>query len=101
MAVPSAYLTTVKNVPAIFDALRSASVPNRFSYDFLKQLGFGSSSDRPMIPVLRTLGFLDDGNKPTDRYRQFKDPNLSKQVLAEALRDAYADVFAVDTSAQN
>jgi hypothetical protein len=100
MAVPTAYLTTTKNTQAILDAMQRAGVPKRFTYDFLKQLGYGSSSDRPMIPLLKALGFLDDGGNPTERYRRFKDPSLARAVLAEGLRDAYADVFAVEQQAQ-
>lgn len=99
MAVPSAYLATTKNTAAILDAMQKASVPPRFTYEFLKQLGYGSSGDRPFIPVLKALGFLTDGSEPTDRYRRFKDQALSKAVLAEAMRDAYSDLFAIDTAA--
>jgi Family of unknown function (DUF5343) len=99
MAVPSAYLNTVKNTASIFAAMQRAGVPDRFTFEFLKQLGFGSSSDRPTIAVLKSLGFLDDSSAPTERYRSYKDPAIAKAVLAQGMRDAYADVFAVDTEA--
>jgi hypothetical protein len=59
MAVPSAYLTTTKNAAAILAAMQRAGVPERFTFEFLKQLGFGSSSDRAMIAVLKALGFFE------------------------------------------
>lgn len=99
MAVPSAYLTTAKNVKQIFGAMQQAGVPKKFTYDFLKQLGYPSSSNRPLIAVLKALRFLDDGGVPTERYRRYKDPGQAKSVLAEAVRDAYADVFTVNQSA--
>lgn len=99
VAVPSAYLTTAKNVKDIFAAMQTAGVPTKFTYDFLKQLGFPSSSDRPAIAVLKALRFLDDSGVPTERYRRYKDPSQAKAVLAEAMRDAYADVFTVNQSA--
>jgi Family of unknown function (DUF5343) len=101
MAVPSTYLTSTKNTQAILGAIQKAGVPNRFTYDFMKQLGFGSSVDRPMIPLLKALRFLDDSGTPTERYRRFKDPSLAAAVLAEGMRDAYADVFGVDQQAQS
>lgn len=99
MTVPTAYLTTAKNVKEIFAAMQRAGVPSRVTYDFLKQLGFASSGDRPVIAVLKALRFLDDSGVPTERYRRFKDPAQAPNVLAEGLREAYADVFTVDQTA--
>ncbi len=99
MAVPTSYLTTTKNTAAIFDAIQRAGVPERFTFEFLKQLGFPSSADRPMIPVLKSIGFLSDSSAPTERYRQFKDKSIAKAVLAQGIRDGYADVFAIETQA--
>lgn len=79
--------------------MQRAGVPKRFTYDFLKQLGFASSGDRPVISVLKALRFLDDSGVPTERYRRFKDPAQARGVLAEAMREAYADVFTVDQAA--
>ena len=80
--------------------MQRAGVPDKFTNEFLqKQLGFTSSSDRPVIPVLKALGFIDDANVPTDRYRAYKDPTDAKRVMAEAVRSAYADVFAADQRA--
>jgi hypothetical protein len=99
MAVPTAYLTTVKNIKGILEAIQKAAVPERFTYEFLKQLGFGSSGDRPTIPVLKAIGFLAEGGQPTDRYRRFKDPASAGVAMAEGLREAYTDLFAIDPKA--
>jgi hypothetical protein len=100
MAVPTSYLTTTKNTGRILTALQKAAVPERFTNEFLqKQLGFTSSSDRPILGVLKALRFLDDSGAPLERYRRYKDPATAPGVLAEALRDAYADIFAGDQEA--
>lgn len=99
MGVPQSYLNSVKNVSAIFDAIKTAGVPDRFAHEFLKQLGFQSSNDRAVIPVMKALRFLDDNSAPTDRYKRFRDPAISGAVMAEALRDAYSDVFTVNEKA--
>lgn len=100
MAVPESYLNSAKNVGGIFDAVKTAGVPDRFTHEFLKQLGFQSSNDRAVIPVMKALRFLDDNSSPTDRYKRFRDPAISGAVMAEALRDAYSDVFTVHEKAQ-
>jgi hypothetical protein len=83
----------------MFDAIKNAGVPERFTHEFLKQLGFTSSNDRAVIPVMKALRFLDDNSAPTDRYKRFRDPSISAAVMAEALRDAYADLFTVHARA--
>jgi hypothetical protein len=99
MAIPSSYFASTKNLAAILDQIQRGKVPTKFTYDHLKQLGFPSSNDRPIIPVLKALGFLDPNGVPLDRYRRFKDPSQAKYVMAEGMRQAYADVFAIDEKA--
>jgi hypothetical protein len=100
MAVP-AYMPRVKNLAAVFAAIREAGVPDRFTHEFLKQLGFTSSGDRSVIPVLKSLRFLDEAGIPTDRYRRYRDQSISGAVMAEALRDAYGDLFKIKENAQS
>ncbi len=99
VAIPSSYLTSTKNLPAILEQIQKGRVPPKFTYDHLKQLGFPSSNDRPIIPVLKALGFLDATGAPKERYRRYKDTSIAKRVLAEGIREAYTDVFAIDESA--
>jgi hypothetical protein len=93
-------MQSVKNLAAVFAAIREAGVPDRFTHEFLKQLGFTSSGDRSVIPVMRSLRFLDDGRTPTDRYKRYRDPGIGGAVMAEALRDAYSDLFKIKENAQ-
>ena len=61
---------------------------------------FKSTNDRLFIGLLKGLGFLDANAIPTERYFKFLDQSQSKQVLAEAMKEAYGDLFAVNTKAQ-
>jgi hypothetical protein len=99
MSIPSSYFTSAKNLPAILDQIQKGKVPAKFTYDYLKQLGFPSSNDRPIIPVLKALGFLDESGAPQERYRRYKDASNAKRVMAEGMREAYTDVFAIDEEA--
>lgn len=101
MALTSAYLVTTKNLEAFLNALRSAKAPERFTNKFLTNLEFSSSNDRLFIGVLKGLGFIDDAGTPTQRYYQFLDQTQSGRVLADALREAYEDLFALNTKAQD
>lgn len=100
MALPTAYLTTARNVDAVFNAIRAAKAPPKFTQRFLEDLGFKSSGDRLFINVLKALGFLTPDGVPTSRYFEFLDQSQSGRVLAEALEDAYADLFQLRRDAQ-
>jgi len=70
-----------------------------FTQKFLEDLGFTSSNDRLIINVLKSLGFLDDAGRPTKRYFEYLDQSQSARVLAEGVREAYADLFRVNKNA--
>src|SRR5437870_4852724 len=97
MALPDSYAIKIGALPAYFDALLNAQPPERFSLKFLENLGFTSTNDRLFIGILKDLGFLNRDGIPQQRYFEFLDPSRSKQVLADGIREAYADLFAVNT----
>lgn len=101
MALTNAYLLKTSNLEDFFNAIRSARAPEVFTHKFLKDLEFGSSNDRLVIGVLKGLGFLSDDGQPTARYFQFLDQSQSARVLAEGIREAYDDLFAIRIDAQS
>jgi len=100
MALSRSYLTSTKNLSAIFDAIRTAQAPDRFTIKFLETLDFKSTSDRLIIGVLKALGFLSSDGQPTTRYFSFLDQTQSAAVLAEGIREAYSDLFQINKNAQ-
>ena len=99
MSLPKSYLTSSKNLKPILDAIKGAQAPERFTINFLETLGYKSSSDRLIIGVLKSIGFLDSDGKPTERYYRFLDQTQSEIVLAEGIRFAFADLFQINTNA--
>jgi hypothetical protein len=99
MALPSSYLVTTKNVESFFNSLITAQAPETFTQKFIENLEFTSTNDRLYVGLLKTLGFLDPNAVPTERYYKFLDQSQSKVVLAEAIKEAYSDLFAVNTKA--
>lgn len=90
------YLTSTKNVKAILAKMAEGVAPPKFGVEHLKEIGFGSSGDRAFVPLLKDLGFLSPDGAPTPRYHAYRDRSRSKAVMAEALRDAYGDVFHIN-----
>ncbi len=99
MGLPTAYMTSTKRVPDILEAMKTAQAPDKFSQRFLESLGFKAKGDRLIINVLKSLGFLDDAGKPGERYFEYLDQTQSDRVLADGIRDAYSDLFAVNINA--
>ena len=99
MALPTSYLASVKNLSAILESIKGARAPQRFNASFLENLGFKGSGDRLISGVLKALKFLDADGKPIDRYFRFLEQSESGKVLAEAIEDAYADLFQVNVNA--
>jgi hypothetical protein len=88
------YVNAYGNISALFQAIKDASVPPKFTNNFMQTaLGLKSTSYRAMIPLLKRLGFIDQGNVPTQAYKDFRDEGLSGNVMAERMRDAYSDLF--------
>lgn len=95
MAKYPPYVNSYGQIPKLFDAIKKASVPPKFTQDFmLSMLGLKSSSYRAMIPLLKNLGFLDQGNTPTQDYKDFRDDTKSGLVLAKRLKETYSELFA-------
>lgn len=95
MALTSAYVLPINRIPDLFTKIRDGQAPERFTHQLLKDWGFHSTNDRPFIPLLKALGFLTADGKPTPRYHEYRDHSRSKQVMGQALRDAYGDIFLI------
>ncbi len=95
------YMPSVTNLHKILDAIQNAGAPDAFGLDFLKDLGFTSSNDRAVIKLLKFVGLLDSGGKPTQVYKEFMDHTKAKVVLGNRLRKTYDDLFLSGKDAQN
>ena len=96
MAIPTSYLTSAKNLGGILNSMVGAQAPEKFTTRFLESLDYKTSTDRLIIGVLKSLGFLADDGRPTQRYFDYLDQTQSEIVMAQAIRDAYSDLFQIN-----
>lgn len=101
MAMQPVYLVSIKNLGKFLESLRHAQAPEKLALRFVEELGFTSTNDRLFIPLLKAMGFLDEGGKPTARYHAFLDDTEWKRVLADGIREAYSDLFRVNRNAHS
>lgn len=95
MSLTGKYTVAVSRIPDLFAKIRDGQAPEQLSQQLLKDWGFASSNDRAFIPILKDLGFLSPDGKPTARYHEYRDHSRSKPVMAQALREAYGDLFLI------
>jgi len=88
------YLPTYKNVGTLFDKIESAKAPEAFTTRFLSDtIGLKSAGDRALINMLKKMGFLDTGGRPTDAYGLLKNKDVAATAVADGLRQVYKPLF--------
>lgn len=90
------YLVSVANLPGILTKIVEGAAPERFTQEHLRGIGFRSSNDRAVIPLLKDIGFLTADATPTERYHAYRDRSRSKQVMGQAILEAYQDLFTIN-----
>jgi Family of unknown function (DUF5343) len=98
MPLAEVYVQTPAQVGEFFRQIRQGQAPSQFTRQHLKDLGFRSSNHHAFIPLLKVLGFLSADGQPTPRYHDYRNEALSRQVLGQALREAYGDLFVLRSS---
>jgi hypothetical protein len=83
------------NVLAVLDRARRVNLPERVNSDWLEILGIPEVSRGRVLEALRFLRFITDDGRPTDLLRSYAGApdDEVRELLAAAIRDAYADDF--------
>jgi len=95
MALPDVYVQIYGQLPDIFKRISEGQAPDKFTSQYLKDLGFQSTNHRAIIPLLKALGFLSAEGVPTARYHTYRDHSQSRKVMGQAVREAYSDLFTI------
>jgi hypothetical protein len=91
------YLQAYGNLKKALDKITKATVPPKFTQDFLSTtLDLSGGGARPVVPYLKRAGFLTSDGTPTDLYKQFRNPSLRGAAAARGLRIAYSDLYTAN-----
>lgn len=102
MSTKLPYVAQPGSIVRIFEKVRHAQTPERFTGDFLEtKLGFRGGNSRQFIPLAKKLGFLGTDGRPTDIYKSFRNAATSKAAMASALKTGYKEVFERNEYANN
>ncbi len=93
------YINTVGRLREFVSKIPDWGVPESVTTKWLPTVGFGSTNHRPIIRILRFIGFIE-GNRPTQRWLAYRDNSQSQRVMAECLWSGYSDLFKMYPDAQ-
>jgi hypothetical protein len=89
------YVNPYGKISELFNRIKEAAVPPKFTNDFLySKLGLKSTTHRAFIPLLKRLGFINDNQVPTSEYRDYRDESKSKIIMAKAIKSAYKELYS-------
>jgi hypothetical protein len=72
--------------------IRTMGVPPKATNPWLQSIGFKSSNDSSMLPVLRQIGLIGQGGEPTQTWQDYRGKD-HQSVLARCIKTGYADLF--------
>lgn len=93
------YINTIGKLREFVSKIPDWGVPEFVTTKWLPTVGFGSANHRPIIRIMRFIGFIE-GNKPTNRWLAYRDNSQSQRVMAEGLLSAYSALFQIYPDAQ-
>lgn len=89
------YVNNYGKIPEVLQKIIDAPEPSKLTHEILRRiLARDNKSDRPFISFLKRLKFIDEGNLPTQYYKDYRDTTKSKTILAKCIKDVYADVYS-------
>lgn len=87
-----AYMTATGKIRPFLDKIREVGVPDKATQAWLVSIGFASTNDRALLPIMKQIGLLDPGGKPTSAWEEVRRGD--KRALARAIRRGYPAFFA-------
>lgn len=97
MAENLPYSTSVGTLEKILEKIKSASVPERFTQDFVNtKLAMKGGTANACIPILKKMGLVGGDGSPTELYREFRNPKKSRTALGKAFRRLYERLYEMN-----
>jgi hypothetical protein len=87
------YTTVPNNLRKLLQKLPDIKTPEKATQRWLESIGFSGGNNKTLLPVLRHVGVISKSGEPTDYWVAVRSGNKAK--VAEAVRAAYADLFAI------
>jgi hypothetical protein len=93
IVIAYAYTTVTGKLRSLFAKISQIGQPEVADARWLSSIGFKTKNDVTMIGVLKFIKFLDPTGRPTDKWTQYRDRKRAGKVMAEAVLEAYGDLY--------
>jgi hypothetical protein len=91
------YSTSVGTLEKMLEKIKTASVPERFTQDFVStKLLMKGGTAYSCIPFLKKMGFVSTDGSPTELYREFRNSSKSKYAVAKSFRKLYQRLYEMN-----
>ena len=88
------YTNQPEDILKFIDLLGSQPVPVKaLDVDAIKKWGFTQGSSRYLLDILQKLGFVDNLNRPSIIWREYRVGEKPGSLLAAAIKKAYPELF--------
>ena len=89
------YIQATARLNAFFDKVRTVNQPAKMTQAWLTGIGFTSSNDRPLISLMKELGYTDGNGNPTEKWAELRGSEaVRKASLGRQMAVGYPEVFA-------
>ena len=97
MAENFPYNNSVGTLEKILEKIKTASVPERFTQDFLNtKLSMKGGTANTCIPFLKKMGLVGSDGTPTELYKEFRNPKKSRTALGKAFKQVYSRLYEMN-----
>lgn len=94
MANTLPYVTTLATLERMLTKIKEASVPERFTQDFVStKLGMKGGTANAIIPFIKKMGLVHSDGTPTSDYKAFRNPSNEGQIIAKSMKTLYKDLY--------
>jgi hypothetical protein len=87
------YLVSHTHLKPFLAKIQDVGTPSVVDKKWRTTVGFGSENDARMLPLLEFIGFIDSSGKPLPRWQAYRNTSRAKLVMAQGVREGYADLF--------
>ena len=88
-----AYADVHGQIKPLLQRIQETGLPSKVDVEWLSSIRFNKSTDRSLVRVLKHIGFIDSSGVPSQRWQNYRNRQAAGGVLAEAIREGYADLF--------
>ena len=92
------YILKPRSLESFLTNMPDRPKPPKVTQSYLSSVGYTSSTERAIIPVLKFIKFIAANGSPTDSFKLFRDTTKSKAIMAQVLKENYKNLFDVHSN---